>query len=241
MKNTLQNAIKISAVAIALACSSASYAETTTPQYNVTTVSGSQIIDAKAKLFKGSARQSTALYEMSTPSLSEQFFAYCIEPAINVGQHAVYEAHDYNATVKTSVKALYEVAYADTLLNIGTDAAKAKQMVFQLALWELNNDDSNLFSGTQAFTANLNPQVEAAQALINSLSTYKLKNLYSYTNFTGVDSVTNLKSQTMLGVTAITPVPEVGTWAMMAAGLGLVGMMGRRRRNEDAINDEKFA
>ena len=102
MKNTLQNAIKISAVAIALAFSGASHADTTVTKYNVSTVSGSNIIDAGAKLFKGSARQSTALYEMSNTALAESFFAYCIEPTTNVGQHAVYTAHDYNDTVKTS-------------------------------------------------------------------------------------------------------------------------------------------
>jgi hypothetical protein len=248
MKNTLQNAVKtsVAAVTLALAFSGASYAADAT--FSVNPLGGSHISDAGAKLFKPTAAgttptQSTVLYEMTNDdNEAENFFAYCIAPAIDIGQDAVYTAN-YNATVKDSVKALYEMAYAGTVVDIRSTATKANQMAFQLALWELNNDDGNLFAtdGKQYFSQNTNLQVEAAQKLINSISGYTLKNLYSYTTFTGIDAVTKAVSQEMLSVSAVSAVPEVDTWAMIAAGLGLVGVMSRRRRKEDVIGDEKFA
>lgn len=37
------------------------------------------------------------------------------------------------------------------------------------------------------------------------------------------------------GVPPVTPIPEPGTWALMLAGLGLVGLMARRRRNQRSV------
>jgi hypothetical protein len=246
MKNTLQNAIKTSVVAIALACSGASFAADAT--FSVNPLTGTFVKDAAAKLYKntpvmGTNAQGVSLYQMTDDAdLTKQFFAYCIAPSIDIGQDAVYTAH-YNATVKDSVKALYEIAYAGSIVDYNSKATKANQAAFQLALWELNNDDGNLFAktGDQYFTAHLNPQVEAAQALIDSVGTYKLKNLYSYTTFTGVDAITDQVSQEMLSVSAISAVPEVETWAMLTVGLGLVGVMGRRRRQEELVDEERFA
>jgi len=63
--------------------------------------------------------------------------------------------------------------------------------------------------------------------------------MYSYTAFTGFEGTE--QSQTMLGVSSVSAVPEVQTWAMMGMGLALVGVMGRRRRKDDDLGDEKFS
>jgi hypothetical protein len=238
MKTTLQNAIKTSVVAIALAFSGASHAADT---YNQNAPGGGMVVDSGSLLFGDtvvgqSGVQGAGVYQMTSDSdFSKQFFAYCIAPTIEAIQGAVYTAH-YNSQVDDRIKALFETAFAD---SVGSDR---KQVSFQLALWELNNDDGNLFDtdGKQYFTRLNDTQVEAAQAMLDAISGYKLKNLYTYTTFTGVGA-DDAVSQPMLGASAVLAVPETETWAMLAAGLGLVGVMSRRRRNEELVNDEKFA
>ncbi|MET0322485.1 MAG: PEP-CTERM sorting domain-containing protein [Duganella sp.] len=237
MKITLQNAVKTSVIAIALAFSGVSHAADV---YNQNAIGGSLVVDTGAKLFGDamageSVVQAGGVYQMTSDSdFSKQFFAYCIAPTIEAIQGATYTAH-YNTSVNDSIKALFETSYANSL---GSDR---KQLSFQLALWELNNDDGDLFKvgGEQYFTRNHDSQVEEAQAMLDAISGYRLKNLYTYTTFTGVDGDSNI-SQPMLAASAVLAVPETETWAMLAAGLGLVGVMGRRRRNEELVNDEKF-
>ena len=55
-----------------------------------------------------------------------------------------------------------------------------------------------------------------------------IQNLYSYTSLSSV----NPASQTLLSVS---PVPEAQTWAMLVAGLGLLGFMARRRKGASAL------
>ena len=50
-----------------------------------------------------------------------------------------------------------------------------------------------------------------------------IRNAYSYTSLISV----NPSSQTLLTVSAV---PEAQTWAMLVAGLGLLGFMSRRRK-----------
>lgn len=230
MKITLQNAIKTSVFAIAIAFAGASHAE---DKYNLNPVGGSAIYDTGAKLFVPTPgpvqSQGASMYQLSTDDFSKQFYAYCVEPKVEALLGAVYTATA--TTVVDPVKALFETAFTST---IGNDA---RQVSFQLALWEVLYDDGQIFDkgGKQYFSHGIQ-MAEDAQLMINALSSHKVENLYNYTLFKGAAG--GVASQAMLGVS---PVPEVETWAMLAAGLGLVGMMGRRRRNEDTISDEKFA
>jgi len=230
MKITLQNAIKTSVFAIAVAFAGASHAEET---YNLNPVGGSAIVDAGAKLFIPTPgpfqSQGASLYQLSTDDFTKQFYAYCVEPKVEALLDAVYKATA--TTVADPVAALFETAFKST---IGNDT---RQVSFQLALWELTNDDGNIFDkkGEQYFTHGIK-MAEDAQLMLDALTGYKLQNLYQYTSFTG--AADGVASQSLLGVS---PVPEVETWAMLTVGLGLVGVMGRRRRKEDTISDEKFA
>ena len=171
----------------------------------------------------------------SNDSYAQQFYAYCFAPTVDTLTNAIYTA-TFNVFVKDSVKALFEMAYANTLTSVGTGDSTDAQIAFQLALWELQDGNSDLFSGEQYYTRGNDANVEAAQILIDNIQGYQLKNMYTYTRFSG--AVGDQVSQTMLGVS---PVPEVGTWAMMGLGLALVGVMGRRRRKDDGLGDEKFA
>lgn len=244
MNITLQNALKSSAFAIAIAFSGASYAapgQAPVVTYNQNPVDGGMVVDADAKFFKepvipGFSAQGVSLYQMtSNDSYAQQFYAYCFAPTVDTLTNAIYTA-TFNVFVKDSVKALFEMAYANTLTSVGTGDSTDAQIAFQLALWELQDGNSDLFSGEQYYTRGNDANVEAAQILIDNIQGYQLKNMYTYTRFSG--AVGDQVSQTMLGVS---PVPEVGTWAMMGLGLALVGVMGRRRRKDDGLGDEKFA
>ena len=242
MNFTLQNALKSSAFAIAMAFSGASYAAPApVVTYNQNPVDGGMVVDADAKFFKepvipGFSAQGVSLYQMtSNDSYAQQFYAYCFAPTVDTLTNAIYTA-TFNVFVKDSVKALFEMAYANTLTSVGTGDSTDAQIAFQLALWELQDGNSDLFSGEQYYTRGNDANVEAAQILIDNIQGYQLKNMYTYTRFSG--AVGDQVSQTMLGVS---PVPEVGTWAMMGLGLALVGVMGRRRRKDDGLGDEKFA
>lgn len=242
MNITLQNALKSSAFAIAMAFSGASYAAPApVVTYNQNPVDGGMVVDADAKFFKepvipGFSAQGVSLYQMtSNDSYAQQFYAYCFAPTVDTLTNAIYTA-TFNVFVKDSVKALFEMAYANTLTSVGTGDSTDAQIAFQLALWELQDGNSDLFSGEQYYTRGNDANVEAAQILIDNIQGYQLKNMYTYTRFSG--AVGDQVSQTMLGVS---PVPEVGTWAMMGLGLALVGVMGRRRRKDDGLGDEKFA
>ncbi|KQQ40376.1 hypothetical protein ASF61_06320 [Duganella sp. Leaf126] len=248
MTITLQNVLKSSAIAAAIAiafpgASQAAPAPAGVVTYNQNAVDGGLVVDAGAKFFKepplGSFHaQGVALTQMtSNDSYANQFYVYCFAPAIDALQNAVYTAHQ-NVVVSDKVKALYETAYANTVKSVGKGTSSDAQVAFQLALWELHNDDGKLFdtTGLQYYTRGNDANVEAAQQLIDNLAGYQLKNLYTYTSYTGMDG--QQVSQEMLGVS---PVPEVGTWVMMGMGLGLLGVMGRRRRKHAGLGQEKFA
>lgn len=245
MNITLQNALKSSAFAIAIAFSGASYAAPApVVTYNQNPVEGGMVFDADAKFFKEPAAgdfhaQGVALYQMtSNDSYAQQFYAYCFAPTVDTLTNAIYTA-TFNVFVKDSVKALFEMAYANTISSVGSGDNINAQIAFQLALWELQDGNSDLFSGDQYYTRGNDANVEAAQLLIDNIQGYQLKNMYSYTTFTGFEGTE--QSQTMLGVSAVSAVPEVQTWAMMGLGLALVGVMGRRRRKDDDLGDEKFS
>ncbi|MTW32777.1 PEP-CTERM sorting domain-containing protein [Pseudoduganella danionis] len=163
---------------------------------------------------------------------TQRYVAYCIQPDVDVQPGATYTA-SYNFTPSADVRKLYESSFASTVGNA------EKQKAFQLALWELQNDDNNLSyvdaNSKQYFAAGQSPTVDMAAAMLVSASNYTLGvNHYSYVTFEG--NANGVESQQLLGVREVTAVPEADTWAMMAVGLGLVGLVGRRKQK-----NEKFA
>jgi hypothetical protein len=236
----IKHALNTAAIAIALAFSGASHASTDGDAYNhqVQDPSGGLLVDLGAKLINPEPgfpfpAVSVSVYEMTNATDYRQtFLAYCFQPDVALGQFSTYSA-TYNVgagVVSNSVRALYETAYESTLGNAD------KQFAFQLALWELQADDGKLYAttGAQYFTAGGDARVaDAADMLETASHVTTLNGTYLYTIFTGVNP-DNSASQTLIGVA---PVPEADAWAMLAAGLGLIGLMGRRKSRQS----EKFA
>ncbi|MYN47556.1 hypothetical protein GTP23_21140 [Pseudoduganella sp. FT93W] len=176
-----------------------------------------------------------SIYEIAgTGNSTQKYFAYCIQPEIDFQTAAKYTVNS-NFVAKDSVRKLFETAYSGSLNN------STQEQAFQLALWELQNDDANLRQGAMKFAAtdkadpkSVDPIVNLAEQMLITAAGHTLINKYNYVSFTGV--VNGKASQELLGVSEVTAVPEADTWAMLAVGLGLVGLVGRRKQK-----NEKFA
>lgn len=150
-------------------------------------------------------------------------FVFCIEPTTVLTTGTSYLAKQ--TSVKASVANLYNSSYASIMSGFSANTADHTGVAaFQLALWELQNDDGNLSSGLLKFTSSskLNQAtVKEAQTLLTAAADYTGKNKYYFYKLDGATSQDLLQ---------VSPVPEADTWAMLVAGLGFVGFMARRRK-----------
>lgn len=152
------------------------------------------------------------------------FWAFSLTPTIafsNASNH--YTATSFNAS--NAVKRLYENYYTTVMgSNLNNPAPKAK--AFQLALWELNNDNGNLLSGNLRFNNLSNAVVADANSMLaTALGSGVIHNTFQYTrlNSAGV----GINSASLLTISAV---PEPETYAMLLAGMGLIGAVARRRK-----------
>jgi hypothetical protein len=126
------------------------------------------------------------------------------------------------------VSNLFGIAYADSIGN----ATKAAG--FQLALWEVFNDDGNLASGNVFKTAGTNPAAvaEANRLLANMASTSLAtpSTSYALTLFRNSDAQSYLAATPYLGV-SVMAVPEPKAVVLMLFGLGFLGFASWRRKD----------
>ncbi len=152
------------------------------------------------------------------------FQALCIDPF----QYSSLSFSTYDApnpatffgtlgpTKAAEIVTLYNHGYAGTVGNNQNAAA------FQLALWEIANDDGNLNTGLVQVNANTAPWlIGGAQTLLNAQVNPSVPSQYNFTIY---------HSELQQDYIVATPVPEPGTYAMFLAGLGLMGVIARRRR-----------
>lgn len=214
MKKALRFALRASVVAATLAFSNAAMAE------NPTVVTSTPVLTGTTGGFFGNDNGSAVLWNLDVGS--DAFLVFCIDSNTTLDANA----NSYVASVFTpsdSVKRLYETFYP----SIADDSSDASfNGAFQLALWELNNDDANLATGALQFSqsAAANEITLNAQAMLTfALGATPLTNAYAYTRWTSV----NPPSQ---GLLSVSPVPEPSSWAMLLAGLGIAGAALRRQR-----------
>ena len=126
------------------------------------------------------------------------------------------------AAQATDIENLFNIYYAGTIGNNAHAAA------FQLALWEIANDDKNLGTGGVKVNGGTDLTLVAnAAALLSNLS-YSGSNLYNLTVYQ-VDRPAGV-GQDYIVATLVDPVPEPETYALMLGGLGMMGLIARRRR-----------
>jgi len=176
----------------------------------------------------------------TTTAKNASFMAWCIDIydnmnsatyTLNTDQGYVPTAHVPLNT--TRILALERLASNDLALVVNAKTSSA----FQLAAWEIMAETSttsyNLLSSASSSTrGNFYVSGDAlgadllAQSWLNTLGTATpTEELYVW-------RANNQGSTQDLAVFA--PVPEPGTYAMMLAGLGLMGFIARRRKERDA-------
>jgi hypothetical protein len=164
-----------------------------------------------------------------TPSQTQagsvsSFAAFCIDPS----QYSNAGVSDYSVssglgalggTNATWVSNLYSQNYASSIGNATGSAA------FQLALWDLAKDDGNLATGSVKATASTDSTVlNLANSMISGAKSGPGSSPYSFTVYTSPTAQDYV-------VASVTPVPEPESYAMLLAGLGLMGAVVRRRKN----------
>lgn len=159
-------------------------------------------------------------------SSTTSFLAFCVDPfQWSPSANTTYTRTDFGTffgSRAADITALYNEAYAGSLGGNGTAAA------MQLALWEVANDNGILSSGGVRTVAGTDAGLTSgAQALLSNLGAFAGPSQYSLTLYTSSSNQDYLVAS---------PVPEPETYAMMLAGLGMLGFAARRRKlQEDAV------
>jgi len=178
------------------------------------------------------ANQNNYLVGSQTISVdSSSFVAFCIDPyQYSSGNAATYNVFSglgalNNIQRATNVERLYSQSYTSTINNSVNSAA------FQLALWELANDNGVLTTGGVRTTSTTPTQGDDVVSALSAANTM-LGLVAGNTPLTGLPqySFTVYKHQTQQDfLVSVTAVPEPETYALLLAGLGLVGWTARRR------------
>lgn len=162
----------------------------------------------------------------TTTSNGTSFLAYCIDPfqwaSSTPTAYTLSSLGSLGSSQAANVTKLYSQSYASTSGNNVNSAA------FQLALWELAKDDGVLTTGAVHTTSSTNASVvAAANNMISNVKTGVAGSTsYSFNLYTSSTKQDFL----VASVASVSPVPEPNTYALMIAGLGLIGFTASRRR-----------
>jgi hypothetical protein len=139
----------------------------------------------------------------------------------------------FGQTKATDLGRLYTYVESQGVNVDGHNSSNTDAAAFQLAVWEVVNETAgtnyNLSSGNLSITGT---GVAEAQGWLDYLNS----NPYSANSYAA--SIWSVQGQGASGwgaqdVAVFAPIPEPETYAMLLAGLGLLGFMARRRKQKD--------
>jgi hypothetical protein len=185
-------------------------------------------------VYSGSFRMT----DTSGPTLpaGTSFMAWCIDirDSIQSALYSLVKATDYTPTANvpldpTKITALERLASNNLSLVTNAQTSSA----FQLAAWEIINESSGTFNvnmnnGTFYASAGEYGATTLANTWLSSLGT---ANPSMQMSIWRADVNTSTQD---LAVFNVSPIPEPETYAMLLAGLGLMGFVIRRRRRNQA-------
>lgn len=167
-------------------------------------------------------------------AVSGSFLAYCIEPAqpnapTSLGAQT-YTVGSFSGGQATLLQGLFSSTY-------GTVQTANDKAAFQLAVWEITREtaatlDVSLNQGSfylrPASSSTAAQQTAAtlsalANSYLSAAQSYQGSPLYTLTR------LTSAAYQDLVVAAPVTAVPEPQTFALLLGGLGLVGVVARRR------------
>lgn len=209
---------------VALLAAYAAHAAADTLLLRYAAVASALVSEVDLPLGKQSYHVGNHTIQMQAPATS--FIAYCIDPF----QYATTAYTSYQRAPLASflsastqqfaeVTALFSHSYAATLGN----ATKAAG--FQLALWEVFNEDANLATGQVRLTANTNAAAATeAQSLLAGLASS------TWTTPATAYELTVYSSATRQDFIAASAIPEPEIPLLILAGLLVLGVAARGRQ-----------
>jgi len=157
------------------------------------------------------------------------FEAFCIELAQGHATTAAgfqsYTAGSFTGTQASLLQGLFSSSYA----GVGTAVEKA---AFQTAIWEITHEQSGVLDANAGsfsfYWLREDSTAEEDAAFLSLTSTY----LQAAQSYTGAPQyvLTKLASPQFQDLVTVSAVPEPETYAMLLAGLGVIGFVARRRQ-----------